>query len=78
MDKPARLRYGIKRRRALERLRLIEAEIAAILAKFPDLAEPAPGRPSHARARGTTRGDAPTELAERLDDPQRTPRIRFH
>jgi hypothetical protein len=78
MDKHAMLRYGIKRRRALERLRLIEAEEAAILARFPDLAEPAPRRPSQARAQGGTRGDATTGRAERLGHLLRIPRIRVH
>jgi hypothetical protein len=78
MDKHAMLRYGIKRRRALERLRLIAAEEAAILSKFPDLAEPAPSRASQARAGSVPRGDAATDQAEPLDDPQRIARIRFH
>jgi len=77
MDKHAMLRYGIMRRRALERLRLIEAEEAAILARFPELAEPH-SRGSHARARGARRNDAAVEQAERLEDPEPIPRIRFH
>jgi hypothetical protein len=77
MDKHAMLRYGIKRRRALERLRLIEAEEAAILAKFPELAEPPPSRTSQARTRAAAR-DVATDQADRLDDPPRMPRIRFH
>ena len=78
MDKQAMLRYGIKRRRALERLRLIEAEEATILARFPDLAERAPTRASQARARGAARSEGATDQTERLDDALRVPRVRFH
>jgi hypothetical protein len=77
MDKHGMLRYGIKRRRALERLRLIEAEEAAILAKFPDLAEPH-SRPSQARAWGAGRSDAAVEQAEQSENLEPTPRMRFH
>jgi hypothetical protein len=71
------LRYGIKRRRALERLRLLDLEEAAILAKFPDLAEPLT-RGSQARALGVGRRDAAAHRTERLEDAEPIPRIRFH
>jgi hypothetical protein len=77
MDKHAMLRYGIGRRRALERLQLLEAEEAAILAKFPDL--PAPlTRGSQARTLGAGRRDAAAHRTERFEDPQAIQRIRFH
>jgi hypothetical protein len=76
-------RYDYRRREALALLRRLAAEEAAIIAKYPDFAEPTESRPSRAAANkllGVHDDEpaAPAEAQEPVQSAQAISRYQFH